>query len=53
MLNSGYLWNDIRADQYRNLRVVQGNATVQGEGNFWLVAANDCKHLAIEMEGEM
>ena len=39
--------------QYRNLRVVQGNAAVQGEGNFWLVAANDCKHLAIEMEGEM
>lgn len=36
--------------QYRNLHVVQGSATIQDKGCFWLVAANDCQHLAVEME---
>jgi hypothetical protein len=33
--------------------VVQGSATIQQEGNLWLVTAKDCKHLAVELDGEV
>lgn len=37
--------------QYRNLHVVQGNATIQNRDDLWLVTAKDCKHLAVELDG--
>jgi hypothetical protein len=39
--------------KYSNLKVVQGSATIQQEGNLWLVTAKDCKHLAVELDGEV
>lgn len=39
--------------QYGNLKVVQGKATIQRNGHLWLVTANDCKHLAVEMDGNV
>jgi Polysaccharide deacetylase len=39
--------------QYRNLKVVQGSATIQQKDNLWLVTANDCKHLAVELDANV
>ncbi len=39
--------------EYRSLHVVQGSAAVEDEGDIWLVAARDCTHLTIEMEGHI
>lgn len=39
--------------QYRNLKVVQGSATLQHQGNLWLITAKDCKRLAVEMDANL